>query len=732
MATPDSICWLHLTDLHFGQGGQRWLWPDVRDEFEKDLAELIEKTGPFELVLFTGDLTQKGTPGEFAALTEELESLWTLFDQLGCAPALVPVPGNHDLTWPLPIPPVVRALRAWNDDEDLRWEFWDAPDGPYRTVIDEVFAAYRGWLADWRIRHPLPDHMIWREGTLPGDFGLTVHKPDLTLGVVGLNSAFLQLTEGDYMGRLDVDVRQLHGVCDGAPGRWVGRHHAALLMTHHPPEWLHPRPLAAWKAQVATPGRFAAHLYGHMHEPAARSMRIAGSAALRQIQGASAFGLERWGDGPDAVERIHGYSAGRLEGTGDRGCLRVWPRLMKLLSSSGSYRLVPDFDHFELDRNELDWRAEGVALNALAADANGVPAVATPEPRAPDGRLPQAPGASYDPIWYVERGDEERLARAALQSAGASVVVVGSDLSGKTQFMRHVVGVEREAHAASGRTLRLVSVDLGALDAETLADPERLFRAFTRALLAGVGHSEPSALDAAVEAIWRRPSTLRRRVGHAMAKHVFEPTADTVVLVIDNTDAMIGRPTEEAFFGMLRGWAESSSQPPWSSLRMLLALSTTRLFLRNSGLTSDFFNRVVFVRLSDFGPDQAAALAALYGLAWDAETVRGALELVGGHPFLLRMLMFHSALRRPDGPLFDLDELEESVYQEHLKQRWLWVQRDPALIDGLRHVLDTPEAPLNPDVYEGLKMAGLVVRRDGQLTMRNALYARWFRKCLGA
>ena len=61
----NTFRWLHLTDLHLGMPGQQSLWPNVEEMFLKDLDYLRTHVGPWDLVLFTGDITQRGTEPEF-------------------------------------------------------------------------------------------------------------------------------------------------------------------------------------------------------------------------------------------------------------------------------------------------------------------------------------------------------------------------------------------------------------------------------------------------------------------------------------------------------------------------------------------------------------------------------------------------------------------------------------------------------------------------------------------
>src|SRR5579862_4735216 len=98
----DCFSWLHLTDFHYGLKGQKFLWPNLRKPFLDDLNLLHAKTGPWQAVLFTGDLVQSGKSSEFDDMQREvLDRLWGKLRELGSEDAvLLAVPGNHDLCRP--------------------------------------------------------------------------------------------------------------------------------------------------------------------------------------------------------------------------------------------------------------------------------------------------------------------------------------------------------------------------------------------------------------------------------------------------------------------------------------------------------------------------------------------------------------------------------------------------------------------------------------------------------
>jgi 3',5'-cyclic AMP phosphodiesterase CpdA len=75
---------LHLSDLHLGSRGDEVGGPGLK--------ELIERAGP-ELIVVSGDLSNRGRRAQIEAATELLRSL---------GPKVIAVPGNHDLPYSFP------------------------------------------------------------------------------------------------------------------------------------------------------------------------------------------------------------------------------------------------------------------------------------------------------------------------------------------------------------------------------------------------------------------------------------------------------------------------------------------------------------------------------------------------------------------------------------------------------------------------------------------------------
>jgi tetratricopeptide (TPR) repeat protein len=373
-----TFSWLHLTDLHFGLKGQDCLWKNLRQPFLDDLAELHELTGPWQAVLFTGDLVQQGKSDEFREMQKEvLDRLWQRLAELGSGAAvLLAVPGNHDMFRPNPSEDnaAIDALLALDGFQRIAPKFWDNPVGAYRRVITDAFAAYSEW---W---HGAPHRAKnLTTGMLPGDFACTLPCGDLSVGIVGLNTAFLQLQGGDYKAKLVWDVRQLNAVCEGAVDDWLNRHAVCLLLTHQGPDWLTTEARKHGESEIAPAGRFAVHLFGHMHETEISYIKKGGNPnAVRLCQGCSVFGMEYFGE-PPTLERRHGYTVGRIELSDENAHLRLWPRIAT--NATGPWRFIPDHVHGHLQADQ-GTAPETIAYRQIKAKPVAIPPSVKPKPEA--------------------------------------------------------------------------------------------------------------------------------------------------------------------------------------------------------------------------------------------------------------------------------------------------------------------------------------------------------------
>jgi len=229
-------------------------------------------------------------------------------------------------------------LGQWQAQGKVRDQFWANENSAYRKIVEAAFANYQKWWAS------TPYKLEGQRGLLPGDFSSIFEKEGASIGIVGLNSSYLQLTDEDAKGKLALSARQFQAVCPPDGPSWVRKHNANLFLTHHPPDWLTEDAGMELRSEIASGGFFALHLFGHMHKGRFEAVSIGGTPVTRVSQGNSLFGLEYFGN---KIERAHGYAAGRIELIEAEGHLTIWPRGVQ--KPGGIWRFAPAVEDFELD-----------------------------------------------------------------------------------------------------------------------------------------------------------------------------------------------------------------------------------------------------------------------------------------------------------------------------------------------------------------------------------------------
>lgn len=740
-----SIRWLHLSDVHVGMKGMGPLWPSVQSELLRDLEVVHRLAGPFDLVLFSGDLTQTGQRGEFERLTDVLEDLWDHLRDLGSRPVLLAVPGNHDLQRPDERKPDVRALLHWPHDPLLSKMFWEEKDGkPYRDVVEGAFAEYVRWIRAWNAEHPAPTFLErYEPGLLPGEFAASLRKEGVSLGVVGLNSAFLQLSAAVKRGGLALNPAQLQRACNGDPQRFAGTHDVNLLMTHHPPDWLAHDALAFYQGSIFLPGWFDAHLCGHMHEAQARAETLNAMSPQRLLQGPSLFGLEHWGD--DYGERLHGYSAGRLEVTEERhATLRVWPRMARRHKGTDKWRIVPDHDFMLDEQNGLDLplapRKESPAPlpkpgRHSSDDPDTIPnqpLSMTPSQRR---RQPEPPGMGYNPQWYVPHELKERLVLNSLRHAGAPIIVTAPPVSGKSTLLWHLVGRLRAEDPEATGSVMVLPVDLGSLSDSDLADPAACLRELATLLVESYAAArrlqgkEVHSIDGWVDSAWQQPGAPERRLKRLFERQILAEGATQTVLVLDRFDRIVGRPAGNPVARMLRTWMDNKEEGGrWSSFRLLLGARGSSLYFYSLDAVSELFASALHVRIESFNLEQLRHLASLYGGVWTDEELRQVHALVDGQPFFSRLIFFLEAQGTAKSELLNIDKLKLEHCSFVLQQIWLVVSERPELRKPLCALLHDPATQLSPDEHARLYQAGFIRKTETGIAVSNMLLASYFRE----
>jgi hypothetical protein len=187
------------------------------------------------------------------------------------------------------------------------------------------------------------------------------------------------------------------------------------------------------------------------------------------------------------------------------------------------------------------------------------------------------------------------------------------------------------------------------------------------------------------------------------------------VLAIDNFDRIFAHPAIETdFCGLLRSWHyKASINPLWELFRLVLAHSQEPYLAKD--INQSPFNVGLPVELGELAAEGVRHLVTWHGLPLSEAEVGQLLELVGGHPYLVRRALYELANGLAFATFLEQAPTEAGIYGDHLRGLLKAVEDHPELAEGLRLVVNSPE-PVKLRSEQALKLESLgVVVREGNL-----------------
>lgn len=202
-----------------------------------------------------------------------------------------------------------------------------------------------------------------------------------------------------------------------------------------------------------------------------------------------------------------------------------------------------------------------------------------------------------------------------------------------------------------------------------------------------------------------------------------------ILLVLDEADRVFKFSYRDDFFSLIRGWHNNrATNELWCKLNLVIAHSTEpSLWIQDVDRSP--FNVGLRLRLDDFTLDQVSHLNIQHGtpLKTDDE-LRTLMELIGGHPYLVRQSLYALAQNRRGLPELQKEATKETgPFGDHLRQ-WIWRLRENGeLATELKTVKDHNRCA-DESRFQRLKAAGLVVGETrADVRMRCRLYELYFK-----
>ncbi len=327
---------------------------------------------------------------------------------------------------------------------------------------------------------------------------------------------------------------------------------------------------------------------------------------------------------------------------------------------------------------------------------------------------------AIDSQFYIPSGYEPRCYEE-IKKAGSLLRIKSPHRMGKTSLMARIIN-----HAES-LGYRTAILNLEQTNQKIFADPEKFMQWFCASVGKALG------VRVKTEDYWDDIFGANDNCTDYFEKYLLEINDQPLAIAIDNFDRVFNYPEIETdFCGLLRGWYERSrSHPLWGNLRLVIVHSQEPYAQRD--INQSPFNVGFPVELSEFTTDQVRELVTRHKLVWSDDELNQFMELIGGHPYLVRSALYRIASR--DITLAEFlrtAPTEAGIYSSYLMGHLKTLEDYPELGEAMQKVVAADEpVRLRSEISFKLDSQGLVSRIDNNVTPRCLLYKLYFRDRLG-
>ena len=359
---------------------------------------------------------------------------------------------------------------------------------------------------------------------------------------------------------------------------------------------------------------------------------------------------------------------------------------------------------------------------------NLIPTVADLE--FPGGPIP------IDSPFYIERSPAEARACAEISKPGSLIRIKAPIKMGKSSLMLRII------HAALERGYRTVTVDFQQADEAVFASLDK----FLRWLCVNVARQlqlEPNLAE-----FWDEDMGSKVSCSLYFENYLLAESDSPVVLVLNELNRVFKRANiAQEFLPLLRFWYEQArTSEAWQKLRIVV-IHSTEIYIALS-VNQSPFNVGLPIKLSELTAEQVQDLARRHGLNWsDSYPIEQLMNMVGGHPYLVHLALYHLAILRQNPLSADRDESEEElglaeleelliaapthsgIYSDYLRNQSIAIQQQPELAAAFQQVVDAKNSVhLEPLMAYQLDSMGLVKLEGNNCSLSCELYRLYFQE----
>ena len=318
---------------------------------------------------------------------------------------------------------------------------------------------------------------------------------------------------------------------------------------------------------------------------------------------------------------------------------------------------------------------------------------------------------------YVKRPPLEENCLKVLQQEQSLLRIRAPHNSGKTRLVNWLV------HHLKQDNYQPVIIDCEEEKATIALSCEDLLLSICRTIT-----QELKINESLLDKFWSRPGTPAHKTRRYLEEYVLQPSANPLVFVFEKFDTILETETlGNEICGILRSWHERRSQP-WRKLRLII-IHSTEFYSNYDFYASPLIGVGYVASLSDFNAEQVLTFAQVNGINWTLSDVHKVMNLVGGNPYLIKLILVKLQEGNSLEKVLD-DALQgREPFQSHFFLLMRYLKSNANLRNTFRQILQkkalTP-AQMKGESVQFLERLGLIDKNYDTLEVRCNLYQVYF------
>ncbi|MEA5574923.1 AAA-like domain-containing protein [Anabaena sp. UHCC 0451] len=321
--------------------------------------------------------------------------------------------------------------------------------------------------------------------------------------------------------------------------------------------------------------------------------------------------------------------------------------------------------------------------------------------------------------FYIERPPIESDAYTELNNPGGLLRIKASSNMGKSSLMLRLID------QAMNQGYSIVTIDFKQADSEIFVSLNKFLRWFC------INVARQLSLAPNLNDYWDEEIGSKISASIYFEGYLLEQIQSPLILVLNEVNYIFEHPQiAQDFLPLLRSWHEQAKQTEiWQNLRLVVIHSTEVYIPLN--VNQSPFNVGLALKIPEFNGEQVTEFAQRNELNWfDSSAVEQLMQLVGGHPYLIHLGLYHLQQQKISFPELLATAISyNGIYSNHLRCLLTRLHSNSELSKAYDQIINSQQSThISTNLIYKLDSLGLIKLECENIKPACEMYRLFFQK----